>query len=223
MRRKSETDQPYEVLKRELSNRTSFSEQRRLQQLLTSEELGDRKPSQVLRRIQQLLGEKATTMDPTFMRELFLQPLPSNVRMVLTPSAEDLNLNQLTQLADRIMEASPNPVNAATHTTPTTSQLTTRVEELMRRLDELSTQMSKAATPLPDDAPDLKVQRDDDGHRTQLATATTQLLTSVGTIKPLEMQPRNAYSLFKSRKTPRPVARGDEQSWPINKSSAIFT
>ena len=50
-------DQPYETLKRELTNRTSLSEQRRLQQLLTAEELGDRKPTQVLRRIQQLLGD----------------------------------------------------------------------------------------------------------------------------------------------------------------------
>ena len=137
-------DQPYEVLKRELSNRTSLSEQHRLQQLLTSEELGDRKPCQVLCRIQHLLGEKATIMDPTFMRELFLQRLPSNVQMVLTPSAGDLNLNQLAQLANHIIEASPNPVIAATHTTPTTSQLTTQVEELTRCLDELSTQMSKA-------------------------------------------------------------------------------
>ena len=137
-------EQPYETLKRELTNRTSLSEQRRLQQLLTSEELGDRKPSQVLRRIQQLLGDKATTMDATFMRELFLQRLPPNVRMVLTPSAGDLNLDQLAQLADRIMEASPTPAIAATHTTPTTNQLTTQVEELTRRLDELSTQMSKA-------------------------------------------------------------------------------
>lgn len=120
-------EQSYEVLIKELTNRTSLSEQRRLQQLLTSEELGDRKPSQVLRRIQQLLGDKANTMDETFMRELFLQRLPSNVRMVLTPSAGDLNLEQLAQLADRIMEASPTPAIAATRTTPTNEQLTAQV------------------------------------------------------------------------------------------------
>ena len=85
-------EHPYEQLKKELTNRTSLSEQRRLQQLLTSEELGDRKPSQLLRHIQQLLGDKANTMDATFLRELFLQRLPPNVRMVLTPSAGDLNL-----------------------------------------------------------------------------------------------------------------------------------
>ena len=131
-------EHPYEQLKKELTNRTSLSEQRRLQQLLTSKELGDRKPSQLLRHIQQLLGDKANTMDATFLRELFLQRLPPNVRMVLTPSAGDLNLEQLAQLADRIMEASPTPTIAATNTTDP------QVTELTRRLDELATQMSKA-------------------------------------------------------------------------------
>ena len=135
-------EQPYEQLKRELTNRTSVSKQRRLQQLLTSEEIGDRKPSQLLRHIQQLLGDKLNTMDATFLRELFLQRLPSNVRMVLTPSAGDLNLDQLAQLADRIMEASPLPTIAAT--TSTTDQLTAQVSTLTKRLDELSMQMSKA-------------------------------------------------------------------------------
>ena len=85
-------EHPYEQLKKELTNRTLLSEQCRLQQLLTSEELGDRKPFQLLQHIQQLLGDKANTMDATFLQGLFLQRLPSNVRMVLTPSAGDLNL-----------------------------------------------------------------------------------------------------------------------------------
>ena len=50
------TDRPYEVLKEQLIRRTSESEQRRLQMLLTEEELGDRKLSQLLRKMRQLLG-----------------------------------------------------------------------------------------------------------------------------------------------------------------------
>ena len=64
-------EQPYKVLKRELTNRTSLSKQRQLQQLPTAEELGNRKPTQVLHRIQQLLGDKAHTLDGSFMLELF--------------------------------------------------------------------------------------------------------------------------------------------------------
>ncbi|KAM7289137.1 uncharacterized protein ISCGN_029270 [Ixodes scapularis] len=97
------TTNPYDTLKAELIKRTSASEHRRLQQLLTSEELGDRTPSQLLRRLQQLLGERAATFDPALLRELFLQRLPNNLRMVLT-SASGLALVQLAQLADTVME-----------------------------------------------------------------------------------------------------------------------
>lgn len=65
-------DQPYETLRKELIRRTTESEQRRLQQLLTAEELGGRKPTKFLRRMEHLLGDKATTMDTSiFLKKIF--------------------------------------------------------------------------------------------------------------------------------------------------------
>ncbi|XP_038073042.1 uncharacterized protein LOC119741363 [Patiria miniata] len=46
-------DNPYSKLKEELIKRTSESERKRLQKLLTTEELGDKKPSQLLRTMEQ--------------------------------------------------------------------------------------------------------------------------------------------------------------------------
>lgn len=64
---------PYDRLREELIKRTATSEQRRLQQLLTTKELGDRKPSQLLRRMQQLLSDTAAAANSALIRELFLQ------------------------------------------------------------------------------------------------------------------------------------------------------
>ena len=49
----------------ELIKRMTASQQKRLRQLFSTEELGDRTPSQLLRRMQQLLGDKAASADPS--------------------------------------------------------------------------------------------------------------------------------------------------------------
>ncbi|XP_037572201.1 uncharacterized protein LOC119454308 [Dermacentor silvarum] len=69
------SDTPYDTLKTELIRRTTESEQRRLQQLLTAEELGDRKPTELLRRMRHLIGDQSAALDASIVQELFLQRL----------------------------------------------------------------------------------------------------------------------------------------------------
>ena len=126
-------EEPYDKLKQSLIQRTVASEQRRLQQLFHTEELGDRKPSQLLRRMQQLLGDKATSTDSAFLRELFLQRLPSNVRMVLASTGEPTDIEALASLADKIMEVATPQVSAVT----VDPQLSSEVSQLRAEVARL--------------------------------------------------------------------------------------
>lgn len=76
-------DRPHNYLKDMLIQWTTASEIRRIQQLLTAEELGDRTPSQTLRQMKQLLGETLNADDSLILRQPFLQQLPHPVRMIL--------------------------------------------------------------------------------------------------------------------------------------------
>ena len=126
-------DTPYTVLKRELCKRTAGSNQQKLQRLLNDLELGDRKPSQLLRRMCQLwCGGDA---DDTLLRELFLQQLPSNVRMVLAPSGTGISLDNLADMADRIMDVS-TPTVATVHAPPAPAEVDSLRAEV-RQLQEL--------------------------------------------------------------------------------------
>ena len=137
--------QPYDSLRDQLVKRTAASHQRRLQQLLHSEELGDRKPSQLLRKMQQLLGDSAAATDSAFVRGLFLQRLPANVRMVLASAADSTSLEDLAQLADRIVEAAPSPL-ASLHDAPPPLPLAPEVDQLRSEVKRLADLVATLST-----------------------------------------------------------------------------
>ena len=130
-------DAPYDTLKKVLIERTAASEQRRLQQLFTKEELGDRKPSQLLHRMEQLLGQSAPdATTSTFLKELFLQRLPSTVRMVLASTRADTSLQELAILADKIMEIPPPPP-LLSHVSKEDAKLAAEVAQLKEEVARL--------------------------------------------------------------------------------------
>ena len=132
---------PYDSLKDLLIKRTTASEQRRLQQLFNAEDLGDRTPSQLLRRMQQLLGDKASTAEPSFLRELFLQRLPPQVRMVLASTRDTEDLEVLASLADRVVEVATPSVSSVE-----TSQLSAEVDKLRTDITDLKSLSSLSAS-----------------------------------------------------------------------------
>ena len=139
------SDHPYTHLKEALVQRTSASAQHRINQLLSAEELGDQKPSNLLRRLQQLAGD--TPVDSQFLKELFMKRLPDQCRVVLAASRES-DIQQLSLLADRVMEVMPPHVRAVTVPEPVAeplAELRAEVAALRREMQDLSTRGRSAS------------------------------------------------------------------------------
>ncbi|XP_023314763.1 uncharacterized protein LOC111693661 [Trichogramma pretiosum] len=133
----------YTHLRQQLIDRLSSSEEQRVRQLLHDEELGDRKPSQFLRHLKSLAGP--TPLQPNLLRHLWLRRLPPHVQTVLTTRPE-LSLEQLSDLADKIVEISPLfSVHAVEHDS---EQVSLTNDSLIDAIKQLTLE-SVAATDCP--------------------------------------------------------------------------
>ncbi|BHF58122.1 hypothetical protein SprV_0100107100 [Sparganum proliferum] len=132
------TEAPYTALKEALISRISLSTQKRLQRLISEEDLGDRKPTQFLRRLEQLAdGQK---LDATMFKQLFLQRLPPSVQAILAPNIPSSTVQTLAETADRILEyyQPPVTVNVASRST-----IAPTIEDVVKRLDALTLEVSQ--------------------------------------------------------------------------------
>ncbi|XP_037555559.1 uncharacterized protein LOC119432468 [Dermacentor silvarum] len=134
-----------------LIRRTAESEKRRLQQLLTAEEIGDRKPTELLRRMRHLIGDQSAALDASILRELFLQRLPQQVRMILSVSST-VTLNSLAQMADKTMDVGTPAISGIERQRDSSlfaqvhgdrlDRLLQANEELNRKVDQLAAELS---------------------------------------------------------------------------------
>ena len=137
---KPPSDDPYDVLKTQLIKRTAASEQRKLQQLMSGEELDDRKPTQLLQRMRQLLGDKLGSSDDanSFLHELFMQRLPTNVRVVLASTDPSMDLDKLADMADKVLEVATPLIAAISDPHPDNSEVHKLREEVAHLTDLVS-------------------------------------------------------------------------------------
>ncbi|XP_064486103.1 uncharacterized protein LOC135398648 [Ornithodoros turicata] len=185
------SDNPYDTLKQQIIKRLSESQQQRLRQLLTTEELGDRKPTQFLRRMYQLLGDESSALDESILRELFLQRLPHTVQMILSASPT-VPLRELSELADRIMEATPPfgashtiaalqpsaraPCTAGAVQPAATTATCCNCDSLREEVRQLSSALSRLSIPssAPDSAPSHRLEDEIAVLKTQLAAISAR-------------------------------------------------
>ncbi|XP_078486495.1 uncharacterized protein LOC144744974 [Ciona intestinalis] len=135
-------ESPFNRLKEELVNRTTVSERKRLQQLLSAEVLGDRKPTQFLRHMRQLFGQ--SNVDSAILSELFLQRLPANVRMILSANGS-LALEDKAKMADSIMDVIPSSVNSVLRK-PGVGAISfeERLDQIISSIEHLESKLSDA-------------------------------------------------------------------------------
>lgn len=124
----------YIKLKRELIQRISTSREKKALQLLQHEEIGDRKPTEFLRHLQDLAGPH---MPEGFIRTIWTSRLPPNVQTVVA-FQPTLDLDTLAGLADKVIDvAQPSYHVASTSTGMPATALENRVAELTRQVESL--------------------------------------------------------------------------------------
>lgn len=119
----------YEKLKQELIKRLSSSREQQMRQLLTHEELGDRKPSQFLRHLRTLA---AGGVSDEFLRSLWSSRLPTHVQAIIA-SQSSASLDDVAELADKICEVANIPSGQVASTS------VDNYDGLLRRLDVMIT------------------------------------------------------------------------------------
>jgi hypothetical protein len=119
-------NEPYTTLRSELVRRLSSSRDQRVRQLLTHEEMVDRKLPQFLRHPTSL----APDVPDDFLRSIWSSRLPPHIQTILGGQAA-------SQLADRIAEFAPLPTTAAIAQAPDRAGLLQKIEDLSRQVAAL--------------------------------------------------------------------------------------
>lgn len=106
------------------------SENHRMKRLLTGLDLGDLKPSQLLRKMKSIGDD----ISPSMLRTLWFEKMPDAVRNILIVSDEDID--KLATMADKILEMNPRTEFAAVN------KNTPSVDELLQKISALELQIA---------------------------------------------------------------------------------
>ncbi|KAF0310209.1 hypothetical protein FJT64_018757 [Amphibalanus amphitrite] len=140
----------YATLTAALRERLAQSRASRLEALLRHQQLGDHRPSELLRRMQgELAMAGVLPADNGLLRTLYKQRLPQSARAALSLLPEDIPLPELAAAADRFMEANTPALSvSAVHQAPqppnqsALDQLTASVAALTAAIGQMQTDLT---------------------------------------------------------------------------------
>lgn len=122
-------DGKYNAVKKALIAEYTDSDHRKLRKLIKEIELGDLKPSQLLKRMKDLAGNK---ISDDALKSLWMERLPETVRSIV--AIVDGNTTQMALQADKLMEVQNYPSISSVQPEST---LRAEIEELRSQLQEM--------------------------------------------------------------------------------------
>lgn len=120
----------YDTVKNELIKRLSISREQQISQLLSHEELGDRKPSQFLRHLKNMAAGGVTD---EFLRSMWMSRLPPHAQAILMAQTS-ADLEQIAEQADKILEVIPSSSSSNVAATSVNNY-----DGLLKKIDDLIT------------------------------------------------------------------------------------
>nr|VZH95235.1 unnamed protein product [Spirometra erinaceieuropaei] len=138
-------DAPYSALKAEILRLNAVSDRQRYHQLIKEESLGDRKPSELLRRMRTLLGDMQ--VDEKLVKEMFLEQLPADVQTISASGSQDLTLSHLAEMTDRLVEVQqfqpPSVAQIFTSSSTVNEQLLQQMSAMANEIASLKLQLAR--------------------------------------------------------------------------------
>lgn len=128
----------YETIKTRLIAAYSDSQERQIKKLLTEVELGDQKPSQLLREMRALADNR---ISEDVLRTLWTQRLPTHIQIVLSAS-DDMALEKMAGIADKVAEINYAQLMSAGTISAIHRPKTPPSADLMATLERLQTQIT---------------------------------------------------------------------------------
>lgn len=138
----------YNALKNRLIAEYADSEQKKLRMLLQELQLGDQKPSHLLRRMREVAGEK---FDDELLKSLWAQRLPTPIQQILASSKGDLQA--MADMADKIQEVTDGhhsnlaAVSKLPNQNSEIAELKNQVAKLTQMVEKLSTSTPRSRSP----------------------------------------------------------------------------
>lgn len=134
-------DRKYDTLKNKLLSIYEESENRQIQKLIGEMELGDQKPSQLLRKMQDLARGKIST---DTLSVLWQNHLPAAVRGVLA-ATEAKELERLAAIADKVVEnMRPQQIAEVAERATSNESVLAEIAKLSARLDQMQRSRSQS-------------------------------------------------------------------------------